>query len=234
MLIALLGGTTGAHAGLTPEQKCQKGRYQAAAKYDTCQRKLFAQFFGGDELYDPKFQTALSKCRVTYTATWATLQKAASGTGATCDAPRFVVNGDGTVTDHLTGLQWEQKTDDSTVHDRDNPYEWSTIGGTAASGSAFWFFLATLNSGGCFAGQCDWRLPTIAEVQTIFSKPYPCPLNPCIDQDLFGPLGSGVEWSSTTYATNPQIGWFVYYGLPGVLPGYKGNGYGVRAVRGGL
>jgi hypothetical protein len=51
------------------------------------------------------FQAALSKCRVNYTSTWATLEKKAAGTGATCDSARFVDNGNGTVTDELTDLQ---------------------------------------------------------------------------------------------------------------------------------
>jgi hypothetical protein len=62
---------------------------------------------------------AASKCRVKY-ATWENLQKVALGSGSSCDAPRFVYNGDGTATDNLTGLQWEQQTDDSTVRDKDN------------------------------------------------------------------------------------------------------------------
>jgi hypothetical protein len=39
---------------------------------------------------------------------------------------RFVDNGDGTVTDTRTGLMWEQKTDDGSIHDKDNVYTWST------------------------------------------------------------------------------------------------------------
>jgi len=52
-----------------------------------------------------------------------------------------------------------EKTDDATVHDKDNVYSWSAggAGGTAADGTAFTTFLASPNSGGCFAGQCDWR-----------------------------------------------------------------------------
>src|SRR6266446_8828956 len=46
-------------------------------------------------------------------------------------APRFVDNGDGTVTDNQTGLMWEKKenldgtTDVSNQHDADNPYQWT-------------------------------------------------------------------------------------------------------------
>jgi hypothetical protein len=50
------------------------------------------------------------------------------------------VNGDGTATDYDTGLQWEQKTDDGSVHDKDNTYSWSpTLG--PPDGTAFTAFL---------------------------------------------------------------------------------------------
>ena len=49
-----------------------------------------------------------------------------------------------TVADHDTGLLWEKKTDDSTLHDKDNAYNWST-GTNNPDGTAFTVFLASLN-----------------------------------------------------------------------------------------
>jgi hypothetical protein len=86
-----------------------------------------------------KRQDRLAKCLVKYLA---------SASKLPCDPPRFTDNGDGTVTDNVTALQWEQKTDDSGVHDRDNLYSWSASG-TAADGSVFTSLLATLNQSGC-------------------------------------------------------------------------------------
>ena len=139
-----------------------------------------------DESYTVDYQKPLSKCRIKYAGAWAKLQAKASGTGTSCDQPRFRVV-DGTVKDNLTGLQWEQKTDDGTVHDKDNGYAWS-VAVSDADGPAFTDFLATLN-GTHFAGQCDWRLPTRAELQTILPGPYPC-ASPCIDTALFGPTAT--------------------------------------------
>lgn len=160
-----------------------------------------------------------------------------------CYATRFVDNGDGTVTDNQTGLEWEQKTtavgsgtNDGDDHDVDNTYSYSqfieTIGGIG-----FLDFLNGLSLDGttmvnCFAGHCDWRLPTIAELQTILLAPYPCGTTPCIDP-IFGPTAASVYWSSTTYVTYPNYAWVVGFDDGGLYGDVKSGTAYVRAVRGG-
>lgn len=229
---ALLLSATATHAAASPEAECQKGQYATAAKYGACQHKALAGHFGGSS---GSYEVALGKCQAKFLAVWAKLQAKASGSGATCDSTRFTDNGT-TVTDNLTGLQWEKKTDDASIHDKDNVYSWSVAQPyTAADGSAFTVFLPALNSGGCFAGQCDWRLPTIYELQTILRAPYVCAAHPCIDP-IFGPTVAGPYWSATTYVLSSNEAWDVSF-LDGGL--YPGNGvkffnYAVRAVRAGL
>jgi len=41
--------------------------------------------------------------------------------------PRFVDNGDGTVTDRLTALTWEKKSDDGSLHDQDLRLPWAGL-----------------------------------------------------------------------------------------------------------
>ena len=53
-----------------------------------------------------------------------------------------------TVFDHQTSLEWEKKTDDSGIHDKDNYYKWSTVAPWNPVGTAFTVFLAGLNHGG--------------------------------------------------------------------------------------
>lgn len=238
-LFVLVAGTllipvSAVHAA-NAEATCQKGRYVAAAKYAACHQKAVGRHFGGVRCYDNEaFEGKISKCRVLYTAAWERLQAAASGTGATCDNARFRDNGDGTATDRLTGLQWEQKTNDGSVHDTGNAYTW-TAGQMAADGTAYASFLATLNGAGCFANHCDWRLPTIAELQTILPEPYPCTTSPCIDQGMFGPTPIAGDWAATTYVGNPSEAWGVAFQTGNVFHSAKNaHFYYVRAVRAGL
>src|SRR5262249_15010886 len=108
-------------------------------------------------------------------------------------SPRYVDNGDGTLTDLTTCLMWEKKTgtvgnvvDCSTTtcadpHDVNNVYQWCS--GTSPNctnpsnppdGGAFTDFLPRVNGQLCGSSTCpglgghhDWRVPTLAELQTI-------------------------------------------------------------------
>ncbi len=165
--------------------------------------------------------------------------------------PRYVDNGDGTVTDHQTGLMWEKKTgtpggnhlacvSDSCTdpHDVNNMYFWAPPGTWAPPSLEFRDYLERLNdlkspndgtSTPCFANHCDWRLPTIGELRSILSAPYPtCSASPCIDP-TFGPT-QDTYWSSTAYYPNAAM-------TVSFREGYVSNtkaaiGF-VRAVRGG-
>ena len=162
-----------------------------------------------------------------------------------CAEARYVDNGDGTVTDNETGLQWEKKTDDASVHDKDNTYTWSASG-TAPDGQAFVDFLGTLNScveaggyppadvTGGFADHCDWRLPTIVELQTIIDTNVPnCSLgSSCIDP-IFGPTINYNYWTSTTFGDHSGFAWFADFDVGQVEESGKGAAWYVRAVRAG-
>jgi hypothetical protein len=139
--------------------------------------------------------------------------------------PRFVDNGDGTVTDNKTHLMWEKKTPAGTgdVHDVNNTYSWSLPLpiGDAPDGTLYAAFLAQLSDIKCFAGHCDWRIPKAGELRSILSAEYPnCNSAPCIDP-IFGPTQSDLYWSSSDYrsvgtansAGNAVYAWVVYFGL---------------------
>jgi hypothetical protein len=155
-------------------------------------------------------------------------------------APRFVDNGDGTVSDTQTGLMWEQKDDLGGIHDKDNQYSWSAST-TEPDGTAFTTFLGTLNNStsadgtaisGCFAGRCDWRLPTSAELQTILLAPFSCGTNPCIDP-IFGPTQPNLYWSGTTNSGITLDAWAVRFSDGFLDFDDKSDSNSARAVRGG-
>ncbi len=180
------------------------------------------------------------------------------GTGTwTCKSqlPRYVVNGDGTLTDNLTGLMWELQTSTCSgeitcVNDK---YTWTT-GDAKQDGTMFTSFLATLNGGdyynpadmldetggtaSCFANHCDWRIPTIAEMRTIIQQSASgCGSgSPCIDP-AFGPTQATGYWSASALAGNASNVWFANFfdgsvGYNSFTSGPNGSAY-VRAVRSG-
>jgi cysteine-rich repeat protein len=170
---------------------------------------------------------------------------------------RFVDNGDGTVTDNQTGLQWEKKTTAvgsgenlADPHDVDNRYTWCLDanvdfvcdnGTGPADGPLFTQFLAALNTQPCFAGHCDWRVPTVgqegdpAELETIvdLSRPGCGAGTPCIAQ-IFGPtLVNASYWSATTSVGSPLDAWRINFTDGAASIANKHNVFLVRAIRGG-
>jgi len=105
------------------------------------------------------------------------------------------------VRDNVTGLIWENKTDDNSIHDKDNAYNWY---------DAQSVFIATLNSQN-FGGHNDWRLPTVKELSTIVDSSIPYP-GPTINTAYFPNTVSSYYWSSTTNAYYPFYAWGVDFG----------------------
>jgi hypothetical protein len=131
--------------------------------------------------------------------------------GVASPSPRFTDNGDGTVTDNLTGLMWTK-----------NANIW---------GAVVWNTAVDNCEGYSLAGYSDWRLPNLRELQSLIDY---ARYNPALAS---GHPFTGVQlayyWSATTPAGSTTGAWYV--GL------YDGNVYGnvktyttyVWPVRGG-
>ena len=133
--------------------------------------------------------------------------------GVTWPNPRFTKNGDGTVTDNLTGLIWLENADCA-----DATMDWEdalAFANTLFDGSV------AHNGGDCGLSDTSavgaWRLPNVRELQSlvhyaVFSPAVPntAGTGKWVAGDPFsGVQPSAFYWSSTTYAANAVNAWFV-------------------------
>jgi hypothetical protein len=115
-------------------------------------------------------------------------------------------NGDGTVTDNVTGLMWQRQDDDNTYNFAD-----------ATS------YCSILNLG----DYSDWRLPTVKELIIISDFGT---INPSINS-VFTYTNTSFYWSSTSISANNKF--FVVFQNPSANPSmYATDSYFVRCVRG--
>ena len=144
----------------------------------------------------------------------------------------FADNGDGTVTDNVTGLTWEKLSDDGTIHDWDTVYDWDGAFGKVAA----------LNTEPCFAGQCDWRVPNVKELLALVDYGAS---SPAVAPELHSGCTPGCTvlacsctktsiwyWSSSTVTAEPVSAHHVSFYVGAVNGGSKASGLFVRAVRG--
>jgi len=120
---------------------------------------------------------------------------------------RFTVNGDGTVTDNVTGLMWQREADNQ--------------GRTWEAALAYCEDLG-------LAGHQDWRLPDIKELRSIVDNTR---YVPAIDTAAFPGTNSSGYWSSSTSASNTNGAWGVGFGNGYVYSNGKASTGDVRCVR---
>jgi hypothetical protein len=175
------------------------------------------------------------------TAPVPSISPTATDQGVAWPNPRFTINGDGTVTDNLTGLIWLQQGNcisQNTGVDTDD---------TANDGLVTWQhaldFIDGLNAGTIACGdtsadgsnQSDWRLPNINELLSVLDyNHFGYALSDTegtsqfSDGDPFLNMGVGHVganyywyWTSTTYAGNADQAWKVHPNSLRAEPGDK-------------
>lgn len=127
------------------------------------------------------------------------------------------------IKDYVTGLVWEKKTDDSSIHNWEQKYTWQ---------GAQDVFIEQLNEDN-FGGFNDWRLPNAKELLYIANRNG---VVPSID-DTYFPLTNwigyyGGYWTITEYSGNPLLAYFVGFDYGAIRRERKSNEMYVRAVRG--
>ncbi|MBK6999010.1 MAG: DUF1566 domain-containing protein [Rhodoferax sp.] len=134
----------------------------------------------------------------------------------------FTINNDGTVTDPSTGLTWMRCSMGQT-------WDGSTCTGTL---SEYTFDQANALTGTVtFAGQSDWRMPNIRELQTIVDRSV---YRPAIDSVVFPNTPNSVFRSSSPDVDNSGNVWLVNFGDGSAANnGSRLVRYAVRLVRGG-
>ena len=133
--------------------------------------------------------------------------------------PRFTDNGDGTVTDNLTGLIWLKNAN--------------------CFGTRTWD-QALSDCNGLSNGSCgltdgsvdgDWRLPNVNELISLVDRGRLIP--PLPFGHPFTNVRSDPYWSSTTAADSSFFAWYVDMNLGDVFSVANGNVHYVWPVRGG-
>ena len=122
---------------------------------------------------------------------------------AAAPAGHFTNLGDGTVRDNLTGLVWQQGFSSATQNLGDSAAYCSTPTGPSGGG---------------------WRLPTVAELQTLVDETV---MTPSIDSAYFPSTTPNWFWSSTPVPGSELDGWAVTFAGGGT--GRAGGSFRCRA-----
>lgn len=193
---------------------------QATATVDSCTRDCL--WDAGEVVSLNKFfgdMSATSLLKTGQTESYADYDDGYYQMGVTAAGPRFTDNGDGTVTDHHTGLIWLKESDCFGVL---NWYDAMSACKELASGSCGL-------SDGSKAG--DWRLPNFNELKSIVNNGRN---DPAINTDFFPNTMSDGYWSSTTSPDWTNWAFLMEFFFGGGSSDDKSyDGYYVRAVRGG-
>jgi Protein of unknown function (DUF1566) len=129
----------------------------------------------------------------------------------------FIDNNDGTVTHKTTGLVWMRCSMGQT---------WDKATANCTGTAATYPYAQAMSLTSTFASHSDWRLPNIAELQTIIEREN---YNPAINVTMFPNAPTGGSWSSSPNAYHSELTWFMNLSN-GSGGGYNGNYDFLRAA----
>jgi len=150
--------------------------------------------------------------------------------------PRFTDNGDGTMTDNLTGLIWVK--DGNLMRTRDPSFDTdsdSYFDDVAGDGQVTWQhaldYIKKLNQEN-YLGHNDWRLPNVNEFESLGNTEQKNTAT-WLSNLGFVNTPSVVYWSSTSLAGDADRTWVVTVWYGGVSYDWKTHRYYVWPVRAG-
>ena len=140
------------------------------------------------------------------------------------------------VRDNVTGLVWEVKTNDGSIHDKDNTYRW---GGRTARGAGYgtyyndWNSLVDGSNNQRLCGFSNWRLPTRVELQSIVL--HDGKILTRIDTTFFPNMEHSDFWSdfwsASPVAKSSTASWYVNFNDGFVGGDYRSKKFFVLLVR---
>ncbi|MBF0212888.1 MAG: tandem-95 repeat protein [Magnetococcales bacterium] len=136
--------------------------------------------------------------------------------------PRFTDGGNGTITDHLTGLVWMK-----------NANCWGSLTWNSALDKVAGLNAGTQSCAGYTTGtHTDWRLANIKEMKSLIDRSRTAPGLPA--GHPFTNVQSDYYWTSTTNASSTSSAWVVYLGSGFISSSTKTPTCYSWMVRGGL
>jgi hypothetical protein len=134
--------------------------------------------------------------------------------------PRFVDNGDGTITDKLTGLMWLKDA---------NCFGTATWNGALMAVADLNAHPKSYTCGGYTANYSDWTLPNVNELESITHAE--SATSTWLNGEGYLNVKSDPYWSSTSYAIGLSYGWVMVMGGGAARPYEKTKYYYVWPVR---
>ena len=115
------------------------------------------------------------------------------------------------VKDNVTGLVWEVKTTDSSIHDKNNVYAWGGVtrqGDFGDTFSADWDSLVNGSNNNNFCSYSDWRVPSLKELESLIDFSVN---GQTIDSNYFPNTTPSRYWSATPASRHMSRAWFVQF-----------------------